>query len=309
MGERMTPGKLTGLIAATHTPFDAAGELDLAAIPVQADWLRNHQIRFVFVGGSTGECHSLSLDERFRLAARWMEVTAGSDLRVIIHVGSNCLRDAAALAAQAQDLRAAAISALAPSYFKPNSVTELVDCMKWIARRAARLPFYYYDIPALTNVRISMPEFLQRASSEIPNLVGLKFTNEDFTTLQSCLALDQGRWDILWGLDESLLAAKALGIAGAVGSSYNFAPNLYHRMLDAYARGDMAAARKEQLNSVKLIKTIAKYGYLPAAKHVMELLGVPVGAARLPLNQLTQAEKQSLQTDLERLGFFDWNEK
>jgi N-acetylneuraminate lyase len=297
--------KLTGLIAAAHTPFDSQAEVNLEAISAQADWLLRNQIRHAFICGSTGESHSLSVGERMQMATRWMDVTRGTELQVIVHVGSNCLRDAAALAEQANVLGVAAISALAPSYFKPASVAALIDSMHQIARAAPDLPFYFYDIPVLTHVRLSMPQFLDEAPSRIPNLVGLKFTNEDYASLQTCLAADCGRWDILWGVDESLLAALALGVGGAVGSSYNFAPQVYHRLMAAYHRSDLAAARREQLYSVKLIQTIASYGYLPAAKHVMELLDVPVGPARLPLTALSAQQKKSLQASLEELGFFD----
>jgi len=301
--------KLTGLIAATHTPFDADGDLNLAAVENQADWLQEHQIRHAFIGGSTGESHSLSLEERIKLAERWVDVARGSDLGVIVHVGGNCLRDAATLANQAEQLGVAAISALAPSYFKPADVSALIESMNAIASRAPSLPFYYYDIPALTQVNLSMPQFLQQAGSRIPNLAGIKFTSQDFISLQNCLSLDEAAWDILWGVDECLVAALALGVNGAVGSSYNFAPDLYHRLIAAFREGDIATARQEQINSIRLIELIASYGYLPAAKHVMELLGVPVGGARLPLGRLTDAQKKSLQADLERLGFFEWSVK
>lgn len=297
--------KLTGLIAATHTPFDSSGELNLEVVSQQAAWLLENDIQYAFIGGSTGESHSLSLDERLRLAERWIEVTSGSELNVIIHVGGNCLRDAGVLAQQAENLGASAIAALAPSYFKPAGVSDLIESMNAIASKAPSLPFYYYDIPALTQVEHSMPQFLQQAAAKIPNLVGIKFTNQDFVSLQECLAADSGGWDILWGVDESLLAALALGVSGAVGSSYNFAPNIYQKLMAAYQAGDIQTARQQQLNSIKLINTLAKYGYLPAAKYVMELLGVPLGIARLPLKNLDSAEKKSLQEELEQLGFFE----
>ena len=39
-----------------------------------------------------------------QLTQRWCEVTRGTALRVIVHVGSNCLVDARELAAQATDM-------------------------------------------------------------------------------------------------------------------------------------------------------------------------------------------------------------
>ena len=104
---------LSELVAATHTPFKEDGSLNLSAVESQAEQLTRYGISTAFICGSTGECHSLTLDERRRLAVRWMEVVRGSDLRVIVHVGSNCLPDARELAAQAEALGALAIAALA----------------------------------------------------------------------------------------------------------------------------------------------------------------------------------------------------
>src|SRR5262249_54096156 len=149
--------------------------------------------------------------------------TRGTDLRLIVHVGSNCLADARALAAQARSLGATAIAALAPSYFKPGSVDALIACCAEIAGAAPDVPFYFSAFPSMTGVRRPIPEFLANAPDRIPTLAGLKFTNPDLMAFQACLRAGDGRFDILWGVDESLLAALALGAEGAVGSTYNFA--------------------------------------------------------------------------------------
>jgi len=302
-GKRMT---LTGLVAAAHTPFDADGRLNLAAVPAQAEHLLRGGVRAVFVAGSTGECHSLTVEERLALVQRWGEVARGTDLRLVVHVGSNCLADARTLARQAEAVGAAAVAALAPSYFKPDSVDALAACCAEVAAAAPGLPFYFYDIPALTGVRLPMPEFLARAAGRIPTLAGLKFTNPDLMAFQRCLNTEGGRFDVAWGLDEYLLAALALGAVGAVGSTYNFAAPLYRRLIAAFERGDLTAARAEQYRSVELIGLLAGLGFIPAAKAVMGLLGVDVGPARLPHTNLTAGQHAALRAGLERLGFFDW---
>jgi len=298
--------KLTGLVAATHTAFHPDGSLNLDAVELQAAHLQKHGIATAFIGGSTGESHSLRYDERIALAERWMQVAAGSGLDVVVHVGCNCLDDAAALAAHSAGLGVKAISALAPSYFKPRSMQMLVDCCQRIAAAAPETPFYFYDIPVLTGVVFGMPDFLEAAAERIPNLAGIKFTNADFMAYQICLNADGGKWDIPWGIDEMMLGALATGAQGAVGSSYNFAAPVYQRLMAAFAKGDMAAAREEQWRSVCLIRLLASYGYMGAAKAVMGMLGVPVGPARLPNATPTAAQVGELRAALETLGFFDW---
>lgn len=298
--------RLTGLVAATHTPFASDGSMNLSALDKQAEHLLNAGVSTFFVGGTTGESASLSLEERLALAKRWTEIARGAPLRIVVHVGANCVADSKTLAAQAQSLGAAAVAALAPSYFKPASIDTLVACCAEIASAAPDLPFYYYDIASMTGVTLSSPAFLNAASAKIPNLNGIKFTNADLNAYQRCLHAEGGRFDMPFGLDEFLLAALALGASGAVGSSYNFAAPIALRIIDAFERGDLAAARLEQFRSLQTIEVLARYGYLAAAKATMGFLGVDVGTTRLPLASLSAERKAELRRDLETLGFFDW---
>jgi N-acetylneuraminate lyase len=303
----MTPERpLVGLVAAVHTPFRPDGSLHLGIVEEQAAHLLAEGIDFVFVGGTTGECHSLSLDEREKLARRWVEVASGTALGVVVHVGGNCLGDARALAAQAEELGALAIAALAPSYFKPRDVDALVAWCAEVAGAAPRTPFYFYDIPSLTGVHLPMPEFLERGALRIPTLAGLKFTSPDLMAYQRCLRAGGGAFDVPYGVDEWLLAALALGARGAVGSTYAFAAPLYRRMLRAFAAGDLDSARREQHRAAELVHLLAGYGYMEAARAVMAMQGVNVGAPRLPHGRLTAEQVARLRRDLETLGFFDW---
>ena len=298
--------RLHGLVAATHTPFHADGSLNLAIVEKQAAHLLAAQVKFAFIGGTTGECSSLTLDERRALAQRWFEVVRGSEIKIVVHVGSNCLADARTLAAQAQSLGAVAIAALAPSYFKPRNVETLIACCTDVAAAAPETPFYYYDIPALTGVTLSMPEFLAQDPARIPTLAGLKFTNPDLMSYQLCLRAGDGRWDLPFGFDEHFLGALAIGAKGAVGSGFNFAAPIYQRLLTAFAAGDLESARSEQFRGVQLIQLLASYGYMGAAKTVMQMLGVDVGPARLPNNNLPPDQVKELRRKLEALGYFEW---
>jgi N-acetylneuraminate lyase len=181
----------------------------------------------------------------------------------------------------------------------------LVACCAKIASAAPNLPFYFYDIPALTGVQFSIPDFLEIASNGVPNLAGVKFTNPDLAAYQRCLRVRDGRFDVPWGIDEHLLAALALGAIGAVGSSYNFAAPIYRRLLDAFARGDLETARMEQYCAVQMIETLAGFGYMAAAKTTMTRLGVDVGPPRLPNAPLTTEQQGALTAALETRGFFD----
>lgn len=298
--------RLHGLVAATHTPFRADGSMDLAVVERQAEHLKAGGVGYVFVGGTTGESASLTVEERRMLTQRWSEVVQGSGLGLVVHVGANCIADSRALAAHAESVDAVAISALAPSYFKPRSLEVLIACCAEVASAAPGTPFYYYDIPVLTGVSFPMVDFLEKAPEKIPTLAGLKFTNPDLMAYQFCLRLGGGHWDLPFGVDEHFLGALAMGARGAVGSGFNFAAPIYRRLLAAFGRGDLEAARVEQFRGAQLVQVLVRYGYMGGAKAVMEMLGVPVGPARLPNTSLDAAQKARLRAELESLGFFEW---
>lgn len=298
--------RLHGLVAATHTPLHTDGSLNLSVVEQQAAHMIKNQVGVVFIGGSTGESSSLTLEERRALAQRWSEVVRGTSLRLVVHVGANCVEDARTLATQAEKLGAVAISAVAPSYFKARDIDTLVATVAHIASSAPSTPYYHYDIPALTGMNQSMPDFLAQAAARVPTLVGLKFTNPDLMAYQYLLRADGGKWDVPFGVDEHLLGALAMGAQGAVGSGFNFAAPVYTRMLRAFAAGDLATAREEQFRGVQLIKLLGSHGYMGAAKATMEMLGVDVGPARLPNGTLSADQRKKLRGELETLGFFDW---
>ena len=103
-----------------------------------------------------------------------------------------------------------------------------------------------------------------------------------------------------------MLGGLAMGARGAVGSGFNFAAPVYARLMAAFARGDLETARTEQLRGVQIIRTLAGYGYMGAAKALMGMLGVNVGPARLPNNSLNPEQAGELRAKLEAVGFFDW---
>lgn len=79
------------MIDAPFTPFDANGEINLVPIPEYAALLARNGLKGVFINGSSGEGYMLTEDERMKLAEAWMQA-APKDFKVIVHVGSTCVK-------------------------------------------------------------------------------------------------------------------------------------------------------------------------------------------------------------------------
>ena len=297
------------IVPAVHTAFDPHGAVALEVVDQQAAFLARHGMQTVFVAGTTGEGLSLREGERADLNAAWVEAGAKHGLRVWAHVGGNDLAAGAALAEQAQAAGAHGIAALPPHFIKPGSVDELVAACAEIAAGAPELPFFYYDIPALSGVHLATPAWMEGALERIPNLGGVKYTNPDLAGLQECLRLAGEDRIVYYGNDESLLAGLALGAHGAVGSTYNFAAPLAQAVVRAWQASDLPAAQQWQFRIVQLVRAIQRHNYLAINKSVLGMLGVEgLQAARVrrPLTSASDAAVAELRADLEQLGFFGW---
>ena len=136
----------------------------------------------------------------------------------------------------------------------------------------------------MTGVGLPMHEFLREASGRIPNLAGIKFTHADLDHFASCVNFDNGRFDILFGRGEKLLDGLEHGAKGAVGSTYNFAANLYLSIIQHYRSGNIVTARQLQARAVAIIDAIHASGCgTGSLKAAMNRYVLGCGPARLPL--------------------------
>lgn len=297
---------IKGLIAATSTPFRKDGGLNLPMIEKLAESLVVNKVAGAFVCGTAGEGVSMTTAERMKVAERW-QACAGPKLRVIVHVGHTSLGDCRALAAHAQKIGAAAVGCIAPFLFKPSKAEDLAAFCAEVASAAPDLPFYYYHIPCVTGVTIPAFDFLRAATDRIPNLAGIKFTHENLMDYASCVRWASGRFDILFGRDEMLLSGLGMGASGAIGSTYNYAAPVYHRIMKAFARGDWAAAQDEQARANEMIAVLIRFGGNPmVGKAFMKLIGLDCGPVRLPLCPMTDAQAEAFRAAAEASGLFDF---
>jgi N-acetylneuraminate lyase len=294
--------RLTGLIAAPFTALNQDGSVNYCMIERQAQALADSGVAGAFICGTTGEGLSLTTTERMKIAERWME-TAPKELNVIVHVGHSTTVESRNLAAHAQEIGARAFAAIGPTFFRASNLKQLVDYCAEVASGAPSLPFYYYHMPAMTGADFSMVDFLKLAGSRIPNLSGIKFTHENLMDYSRCLHFEAGRYDILFGRDEILLSALALGARGAVGSTYNYMPSLYQKVIAAFNSGDMETARRYQSMAIEIIAVMARYGGLPAGKAMMNLNGINCGPVRPPLQNLSLEALEQFQAELKAVGF------
>ncbi len=305
----MANQKTEGLIAAPVAAYNQDGTVNLDIIPAQAASLHANGVVGAFVNGTTGEGFSLAVEERKAIAERWVEA-APDGFKVIIHVAHTSAPATWEMASHAATIGASGIAEMAPLFFKPQSIEALVANSARTAAKADGLPYYYYHMPAMSGVNLPMIDFLKAAAPVIPNLRGIKYTHTDLMDFALCLEFEAGKYDILYGRDETLLCAFALGCRGAVGSTYNVMAPLYNQIISAFNAGDITEARRLQNISMKVIQLLVGTGnFFSALKEAMKMVGLDTGGVRPPLENNPPEINARLRNDLFKLDFSDFCSK
>lgn len=298
--------KIKGLIDAPFTPFKEDGEVNYQPIPAYAQMLARNGLKGVFINGSSGEGYMLTEEERMKLAEAWVKA-APEGFKVIVHVGSTCVKTSRNLAAHAGKIGAWGIGAMATPFPKINRVEELVKYCEEIASGAPELPFYYYHIPAFNNAYLPMPAFLEAVDGRIPNFAGIKYTYESLYEYNQCRLYKNGKFDMLHGQDETILPCLAMGGAqGGIGGTTNYNGRCLTGILEAWEAGDLEKARELQNFSQAVINVICHFrGNIVGGKRIMKLIGLDLGKNRTPFQNMTDAEEMAMKGELEAIGFFE----
>ena len=279
--------RFEGLIAAPFTPMDKSGEVLYEQIGNYYDFLEKNGVVGAFINGSTGEGASLSQQEKMKTVEAWTRrAKEKRSVKVISLVGGTSYTECIENALHAQENGIDAIALLAPYYFKPAGAKQLAEFVAKVAEKVPALPVYFYHIPLLTGCFVGMYDFLQEAAPMVPNLMGIKYTHEDFMDFLSCTHFMEGKYEMMWGRDENMLSALVLGTRSAIGSTFNYAAPLYLQLIAAYDSGDLLTARKLQQQSIEMIRLLGKYGGIATGKAYMRYIGMDCGAFRSPVKNM-----------------------
>ena len=298
--------KIEGLIDAPFTPFKENGDVNLEPIPAYARMLAENGLKGVFINGSSGEGYMLTSEERMQIAEAWMKA-APAGFKVIVHVGSCCVRESRRLAEHAQTIGAWGIGAMAPPFPKIGRIEELVKYCEEIACGAPELPFYFYHIPAFNGAFLPMTELLKAVDGRIPNFAGIKYTFESIYEYNQCRLYADGKFDMLHGQDETILPSLAMGGArGGIGGTTNYNGRCLVGIIDAWKQGDIEKARALQNYAQEVINVICHFrGNIVGGKRIMKLMGLDLGPNRTPFRNITEEEEKQLKAELDAIDF--WN--
>ncbi len=231
--------RVTGATTALITPFknNSVNEADYAKlIQRQID----NGIDAVCPVGTTGASATLSHDEHKRCIEIAVEVTKGTNTKVLAGAGSNATAEAIDIAKHAQRCGVDAIFSVTPYYNKPSQ-EGLYQHYKAIASAVSDLPFILYNVPGRTGVDMSADTVI-RLYDDLPNIYGIK---EATGSLERTVELLSKRPDmaVLSGDDIIDFPILASGGAGITSVTANLVPDMKSKLVHSALSGDFTTAR------------------------------------------------------------------
>lgn len=285
--------QLRGAITAIVTPFKD-GEFDEDAYKNLIEWQIKEGIHGLVPCGTTGEASTLDYEEHYKV----IEVAVNAvnkRVPVIAGTGSNSTDETIEITQKAKDLGADAALIVTPYYNKPTQ-EGLYRHYKQVAE-SVDIPIVLYNVPGRTSVNM-LPSTVARLA-EIKNIVAIKEATGDMKQVSEIIRLCGDKITLISGDDFTTLTLLALGGRGVISVSANIAPRLVAEMCDAWDRGDIKKARElhyrlEPLNQAMFIET----NPVPA-KTALSMMGKIKEEVRLPLCEMSKANKEKLQQVLQ----------
>ncbi|MDF2648370.1 MAG: dihydrodipicolinate synthase [Paenibacillus sp.] len=287
--------KPAGIIPAMITPFDESQNLNESALRQLVRRFIDANVHGLFCLGTNGEFFTLTMEEKLRVAEIVIEEAQG---RLPIYVGAGCVgtKETVQLAVRLEQMGADALSIITP-YFLTFTQQELIGHFRSVAEATA-LPIILYNIPARTGNSL-LPRTVMELS-KVPNIVGIKDSSGSFDNILQVLELCEPDFAVLAGTDSLILPTLTAGGHGAIAATANVFPEVVSSIYDLWMQGKPEEAELSQ-RKLRALRNAFSLGTLPSVlKEVMNMIGLPAGEPRLPVQSLTSFAKGELRIMMDR---------
>jgi 4-hydroxy-tetrahydrodipicolinate synthase len=289
--------RFAGAYTAMITPF-RNDEIDENGLRRLVEFQIQGGITGLVPCGTTGESATMTIDEHNRVVDVVIEQVMGR-VPVIAGTGSNDTRCAIDHTIHAARSGASAALVVVPYYNKPTQ-EGIYRHFATIAD-ATDLPIILYNVPGRTGVNMS-PETVLRLA-EIPSIVGIKEASGSLDQVSQIAVDAPDDFTILSGDDSLTLPIMSVGGHGVISVVSNIVPDAVSELTDAALAGSLTEAREVHLRLFDLCRAMFLENNPTAVKTAAQMLGLCSGELRLPLTDMSVANRRLLADALLDWGF------
>ncbi|MGW8460759.1 dihydrodipicolinate synthase family protein [Bacillus atrophaeus] len=269
------------------TPFSENGELYLEGIPSLIDYYKKHEVPALLISGSTGEQHSMTIEERTSLFHAVKKETK-NDLLLYGGVAAVQTKDAMALAISAEEAELDAIMLGFPPYVRINQQ----EAFSYVERicSVTNLPIMIYNNPVRTGFNLQVETLITLAMT-FPQIVAFKEAgnSNNVPIVKKQLGAE---FNVLSGFDLKIFEDAKLGFDGITSVLGNIFPVEIQKIIKAVQSGKEEEGKKHLTEISPYMNSIIEMGTLRPIKYLLEKQNIQAGVCREPLSALSVEEKK-----------------
>ncbi|MBQ3669223.1 MAG: 4-hydroxy-tetrahydrodipicolinate synthase [Clostridia bacterium] len=287
--------KLQGSYVALITPFNEDGSVNFKKLEEIIEFQIKGGTDGIVVLGTTGESSTMSHEEDEDVV-RCALSAIGGRCALIAGSGSNSTETAIMKSVAYDKLGVDGLLLITPYYNKANQ-TGMVRHFTAVADKV-NADIIVYNVPGRTGCALSVKSVEELAKH--PRIIGIKEASGDMSYLMNIAHLASDDFSIVSGNDDITLPIMAAGGTGVISVLANICPSVTYKMTHAFIDGDIATARKLQIEYLELIHALFMEVNPIPVKEAMNLMGMNVGPLRLPLCEMESAHREQLKNVLKK---------
>lgn len=290
--------ELKGCLAPIPTPFDDRGELFLEGLRRNLDFWAKSSLDGIVVMGSNGEFVMLTQEEKLRLLEFVRDHYPKEKLLI---AGTTCesYKETLFLTKKAHEFGYDAVLVLPPSYYKGSMTDDVLENYYMRLADESPIPVMVYNMPANSGINLSS-KLVVRLSTH-PNIKGVKDSSGRIVQISEIIAGAKEGFAVFAGSASFLLPTLVMGGVGGILALANVIPDICSSIIRLFKDGDLAEARRVQLEILRLNALVTSTYGVPGLKAALDLVGLYGGPPRLPLLPLTGDKVEELKKEIQRV--------
>jgi 4-hydroxy-tetrahydrodipicolinate synthase len=283
--------KLTGVLPALVTPFDAEGRIDFNAFEKLLLKLRADGVKGWVPCGSTGEYNAMTADERAAVL-KFVASFASKDELLIAGTNGGSTREVIEHTRRARDLGYGTVLLSAPYYATP-APDELVAHYRAVLD-AVDVNIVLYNYPPKVGVEVGLS--VLDAFVDEPRVLGIKESSGSLVRAIDIRSRYGSRYQLSNGSDDQTLDFYLWGATSWICGPANCMARACADLVSTIESGDWLKARDKMQVIYGAMSSLESGKFVQKVKYGCELAGTPVGVCRRPLLPLTDEEKAAFRT-------------
>lgn len=292
----MNLDNVSGIIPPIVTPFTKDGEIDEAAFRKIVKFNLDKKVHGVCVGGSSGEGHTLTIEEFTRLMEICVEEVDGK-IPVLAGIIANSTREASRRAKAISHLSVQGLQVTPVHYvFKPDDDATFAHFKA--LNEATDVPIIIYNVVPWNYLS---PTLLVRLMKELPGIQGVKQSAGDLKLMADLMLNVPEGCKVYSAVDALLYPSFAIGCHGTIAANPAAVPGVCLALWNAVQNGDHKRAKEIHEALLRFWNTISADNLPANIKTSIRLQGTEAGLPRMPMPKTSSAQLAAIESELKNV--------